>query len=150
MTDGRAAKRFQAKVDQRGPDDCWPWTAGTTTKGYGSFRVKAGQVVSAHGFAKLLATGVACPPGLIPLHTCKTPLSQRCCNPDHIVYAPPGSTTIPVRGEQHPCTKLSDAQVRAIRARALAGEAHTAIAAEYGIGYRHVSNIKNGRARAGA
>lgn len=144
-----APDRFREKVQQRGPDECWPWTGGTTGD-YGSFRVTTDRVVSAHGYAKLLATGVTCPTDLMPMHTCKTPNSSLCCNPDHIVYAPRNTTLFVVRGEAHPCCRLSDNQVRTIRVRALAGENQTRLAAEYGITPAYVSSIKAGRARADA
>jgi hypothetical protein len=140
--------RFRAKVDQRGPDDCWLWTAGCTN-GYGSFRIAAGNVTSAHGYAKKLATGVDCPPGMHPLHTCKTPDSPICCNPDHIIYAAPGTTTITLRGIAHPRTKLTDADVREIRRRARAGERNVDLAREFGVGQQYVSNLKCGWRRAG-
>lgn len=36
--------RFWSKVDKRGPDECWPWTAPTDKDGYGSFNVDNGHV----------------------------------------------------------------------------------------------------------
>jgi hypothetical protein len=140
--------RFLAKVDRRGPAECWPWTGGCAN-GYGSFRIAAGNVTSAHGYAKKLATGVDCPPGMHPLHTCKTPASKLCCNPAHVTYAHPGSTTIAVRGEAHPRAKLSDADVIDIRRRGRAGERNVDLAREYGVAQQHISHIKNGHKRAG-
>lgn len=32
-------ERFWSKVDRRGDDECWPWTAGLTISGYGQFTV---------------------------------------------------------------------------------------------------------------
>jgi hypothetical protein len=42
--------RFWSHVDRRGPEDCWPWTAGTDRWGYGQFRVE-GRLWPAHRWA---------------------------------------------------------------------------------------------------
>jgi hypothetical protein len=39
--------RFWSHVDRRGPEECWPWTAGTDRWGYGQFRVE-GRIWPAH------------------------------------------------------------------------------------------------------
>lgn len=31
---------FNAQIDKRGPDDCWPWTGKLTSKGYGRARFR--------------------------------------------------------------------------------------------------------------
>ena len=77
-------KRFWSKVDQRGPDECWPWTA-STNGGYGAFGAKLFgekkmRVHRAHRVAFFLATGVA-PDDLVVCHSCDNP---PCCNPAHL------------------------------------------------------------------
>lgn len=138
-----APVRFWPKVDRRGPDDCWPWTGGTAN-GYGLFRVSPTERTSAHGYALLLATGVVCPPGHQPLHTCKTPDTPLCCNPAHVRYARPGAFSIPLRGDANPACKVSDADVAEIRRRAHAGERNIDLAAEFGVTPVHISHIKCG------
>lgn len=142
------ADRFHPKVDRRGPDDCWPWLGGTSN-GYGSFRIAIGHTVSAHGYAKELATGIACPPGMNPRHTCVGPGSKLCCNPDHVVYDRPGTATADP-GYVSPHQKLTDAQVREARRRAWEGERVIDLAAEYGVCQQHMSHIKHGHSRANA
>lgn len=81
-------ERFLAKVDVRGPDDCWPWTAGTS-HGYGCFHV--GPVTRpAHVVAYERVHGPV-PPGLLIDHTCHNDTGCRgecphrlCCNPAHL------------------------------------------------------------------
>ena len=49
-----ASERLLSKVERRGPDDCWPWKAGTSDKGYGRFRIM-GYARNAHRLAWELA-----------------------------------------------------------------------------------------------
>lgn len=74
-------KRFWDKVDVRGPDECWPWIAGTNNKGYGVFsRVDWRQgMMLAHRFSYFLATETM--PNVCR-HTCDNPL---CVNPAHLL-----------------------------------------------------------------
>ena len=50
-------QRFWAWVDKRGPDECWPWTAFITEKGYGQFSPARGTGTSPHRMAYRLAVG---------------------------------------------------------------------------------------------
>lgn len=83
--------RFWAKVDRRGPDDCWPWTASlytpSGTAGYGQFAVahpngtpRKQLHLLAHRVAWIVAHGDI-PDGLFVLHRCDRP---GCCNPKHL------------------------------------------------------------------
>jgi hypothetical protein len=83
--------RFWARVERRGPDECWPWL-GRKTHGYGKFAFSGGQL--AHRFAYELAYGPI-PSGLVVEHVCHTTdlscfgLSAACphrccCNPAHL------------------------------------------------------------------
>lgn len=49
-------ERFWSKVDRRGPDECWPWTAASNEKGYGRFWLN-GRTVPAHRVAYELEVG---------------------------------------------------------------------------------------------
>lgn len=71
-------ERYLAKVDRRGPDECWPWTAACFEKGYGAFRLGDKQL-KAHRFGFQTFVGPI-PDGHIICHTCDNP---PCQNPGH-------------------------------------------------------------------
>ena len=79
-----AAGRLWAKVDRRGPDDCWPFTGSLNEYGYGAVRVggRRGRLVKAHRLAWMLANDVH---DLTPVdHICHHCDNPPCCNPAHL------------------------------------------------------------------
>lgn len=76
-------ERFRAKVDVRGPDDCWLWQGATIAGGYGHLqRGRRGEgTVYAHVLAVTL-DGRPPQPGEHVHHRCETPA---CVNPAHLV-----------------------------------------------------------------
>lgn len=73
--------RFWSKVDRRGSDECWPWTAAARNKneGYGAFWYQ-GRHHPAQRMA-LVLTGTEVPAGMVVCHKCDNP---PCCNPAHL------------------------------------------------------------------
>lgn len=71
-------KRFWDKVDKKGPDDCWEWTA-CTRRGHGGFWLD-GRLVGAHRFAWEQVNGPI-PSGLHVRHSCDNP---PCVNINHL------------------------------------------------------------------
>lgn len=71
--------RIWAKVDKRGPDECWPWT-GWAVGGYGKFKLR-GKTLQATRLVWSVANGVPFPEGMLACHSCDNPI---CCNPAHI------------------------------------------------------------------
>lgn len=62
-------ERYLSFVDQRGPDECWPWTAHRSYKNYGQFENGKRGSMGAHryGFEELIRP---LEPGEIVDHTC--------------------------------------------------------------------------------
>lgn len=73
------AGRFNAKVIQRGPGECWPWAAATNLGGYGIFQIN-GKPYGAHRVAYIIKNGDI-PEPMCVCHTCDNP---PCCNPAHL------------------------------------------------------------------
>ena len=72
--------RFWEKVDSNDSDKCWNWTAGTQSKGYGSFGIGNGKTALAHRIAYELESEKI-PEGMCIMHLCDNRL---CCNPAHL------------------------------------------------------------------
>lgn len=77
------ADRFWEKVSVGSPDECWEWTAGTYSNGYGLFFVEHSpkrRNAMAHRVAYELSVGPI-PDGLVIDHLCR---NRACVNPDHL------------------------------------------------------------------
>lgn len=72
--------RFIAKVHMLGDKECWPWTASTGARGYGTFRLSTAEFIDAHRYAHLLWKGPI-EEGNVVMHTCDNP---PCVNPSHL------------------------------------------------------------------
>lgn len=70
---------FWSRVDRRGPDECWEWTASRYPTGYGYITI-GGKKSYAHRVAYELTHGPI-PGGLHICHRCDNP---PCCNPAHL------------------------------------------------------------------
>jgi hypothetical protein len=121
------AERFWEKVDQRGPDECWPWQNSTNRFGHGEFYVSPERGrVPAHTFAVELATGKRCPPGKEGCHDCDNP---PCCNPTHVYYGTRRQNVADmyargrarVVGSANPRARLTEADVVEMREAFAAG-----------------------------
>lgn len=84
--------QYRAKVDQRGPDECWPWLAYRNAHGYGQFN-RSPVGILAHRYGWFLANGPI-PDGHVIDHTCHDPAAcdggkqcqhRACQNPAHMM-----------------------------------------------------------------
>jgi hypothetical protein len=91
MDNRTPSERFWVKVDRRGDDECWPWIAGLTATGYGTFKVN-NRSTAAHRFAYEDAVGPI-PAGLVIDHQCHNRdhdcpggvcAHRKCVNPSHL------------------------------------------------------------------
>lgn len=130
---------------------CWLWTGHVSRSGYGRITVggKDGTVAYAHRISYEHFKGTI-PPELNVMHSCDV---RRCINPDHLSLGTPidnmadrdakGRGRIPrLKGAACPWAKLSEADVKTIRARVSAGERQRILASEYGVTQSQISMIK--------
>ena len=132
-------ERFWAKVDKSG--ECWLWTAGKNSLGYGSFRI-GGDVFLAHRLAWGLAHRED-PGDLCVCHRCDNPA---CVRAEHMFLGTRiennrdrdrkgrwGEARTPP-GEAHPNAKLTAERVREMRRRReKTGISHRELGREFGV-----------------
>jgi hypothetical protein len=80
LPDG-TSERFWAKVGPRQEGQCWIWTGGLCSHGYGQFW-SVGARYRANRFVLFLERGVRPPRDQVVRHTCDNP---PCVNPDHLI-----------------------------------------------------------------
>jgi len=136
------AERFWAKVDKRGPDECWPWTGARSHRGYGIFGSN-GRNRNAQRTAWELTRGPI-PPGegahgTCVCHACD---NRACCNPSHLFLgshrdnmldASRKGRVAKARGTRNGNAKLTPAIVAEMRARANSGVSYAALGRDYGV-----------------
>ena len=131
---------------------CWLWQGSKQRMGHGQIANGSfskdkprNKLLMAHRVAYELYHGPI-PPGMCVCHRCDVP---SCVNPSHLFLGTKSDNSADMkakgrqkRGAQLPQTKLTEADVRAIRASA---DTYKKIAERFGVASSHVCNIKKRR-----
>lgn len=144
------AQRFAEKTE-RLPSGCLLWTAGRNNT-YGTFSW-GGSQIQAHRAAWILATGEVLGPGDHVLHSCDFTL---CVEVEHLRVGSQAENNAEraarnrsnnLRGEDHPNTKFSDADVARVRDLLANGWTIAAISQDIGCSKTTVAGIRDGKTR---
>jgi hypothetical protein len=134
-----AQERLDAKRKILGDDECWPWTGGQISEGYGAFRYQ-GKNTTAHRAVFEMVHGY------VPLHVLHRCNNKLCTNPRHLY---PGNARLNVIHAIHDgltkVRKLTIDEVPTIRALHVAGARAKEIADRFGVSVSHVRMIIKGR-----
>ena len=138
-------ERFFDKVDKT--HYCWNWMAGCFASGYGQFTVKKYNNVRAHRLSWEIRNGPIPEGGLI-LHKCH---NRKCVNPDHLYVGTAQDNrndmtkdgTV-MKGENHPCAKLTERNVRTIKWLLSLGVKQVDLTVIYGVKKSIISRINVG------
>ena len=137
--------RFWAKVVERGPEECWEWTAHKIKYGYGRILIGS-RLFLAHRISLFLKTGHV-PPDMCVMHTCDNP---PCCNPSHLRAATIKENNLDCvaknrvwrgTGKLNPRAKLTENQVKEIRLDKISSD--TVLARKYSVSRGAIWFIKS-------
>jgi hypothetical protein len=143
------ADRFWQRVNKT--EGCWLWTGSLNPHGYGQLSqgIKGRRPLITSRVSWEIHNGPI-PDGLHVLHHCDVPA---CVRPDHLFLGRPRDNALDkvakgrarggsLKGEKHPHAKLTEEQVRAIRADP---RGSTTVSRAYGVTKSTIQNIRNGR-----
>lgn len=145
-----AIERFMSKFECDPNSGCWLWSAGLGSHGYGQFSLGtvADGAMPAHRFSYQHHVGPI-PDGMQVCHHCDTPA---CVNPDHLFLGTQldnmrdmhekGRWTGDNRGEGNGQSKLTEDDVRAIRASTESG---AALGRHFGVNTSAIEHIRHRR-----
>lgn len=147
------AAAFWRLVRTRPPEECWEWEGCRDDRGYGTLGFGGRRRTRAHRVAFELAHGPI-PSGHVVCHSCDNP---PCCNPAHLFLGTQGDNNRDRHekgrsrnldpGERHPKAKLTNEQVRVVRAEyERGGVTQQDLAARWGVSRGNLSKILNRKA----
>lgn len=139
-----ASERLEARI-VRGPD-CWGWTGALDDEGYAVLSLWARPARAARAMLALIYGPL--PPGMVVRHKCD---NRVCVNPDHLTVGSQADNIADkvardrqARGTGNAAAKLTEPDVRDIRARHAAGASAKALAREYGVNPRAITFVVRG------
>lgn len=140
-------ERFWEKVDRGEPGECWEWQGATDTGGYGRIHVD-GRDEGTHRVSYELEHDEK-PGDDWVLHHCD---NKPCVNPNHLYLGDRSENTKDMydrgqrsgTGEKNPPAKLTNAEVKEIRARVEDGETQYELADEFDVSQSTISHIVTG------
>ena len=135
---------FASKTVRDERTGCLMWTGALDPNGYGRVGVER-HTQFAHRVSLAWKLGRALLPGMDACHTCDTP---GCVEPEHLFEGTHQQNVDDATGKQRHAwgarnghAKLTETQVRAIRATAASGQTQRGIAERYGVGQTAISRI---------
>ena len=141
---GSIEDRFWREISPEPNSGCWLWTGPVDESGYGRFRIGRSKV-RVHRLSYEMHCD-AIPAGMVVRHRCDVP---GCVNPDHLEIGTPSDNVQDkvargrqARGERLPSVKLTEEDVRSIKAM---DGTHREIGARFGVSHGIVGNIKRGK-----
>jgi hypothetical protein len=139
-------ERFHSRYNKKGTNECWEWTAGKITVGYGQMWFN-GKMWTAHRIAVLLDGRD--PEGYVVRHECD---NRKCVNPNHLLLGTHldnmddrNKRDRLAKGSSIGIAKLTEADIPTIMYLLSHGVSQTAIAKQFGVSQVTISNIKHGR-----
>jgi hypothetical protein len=142
-------EKHRDKIEVGGPGECWPWTAAAMDSGYGQVQTR-GKTRLAHREAFDAVNGFGSSDGFVIRHKCDNP---PCVNPDHLERGTQGDNVRDrdqrgrqSRGEARPLAKLTESDVRAIRADYVRGSrTHglRSLARRFGVDHTVIGDVVN-------
>ena len=138
-------QRFIGYVSKRRKNECWPWSGGRHSAGYGAFKLGRRQL--AHRIAWMIENDAAIPDGLCVLHSCDNP---PCCNPTHLHLGTRADNAAErtarkrgTHGEQNPQAKLTKLDVLEIRRLSALGITNALISEMFRVNASAISMIRH-------
>ena len=140
-------ERFEEKFVKGEADSCWNWMSTKIWNGYGRLSFD-GRPQLAHRVAWMFYVGDI-PNGLCVLHRCD---NRGCVNPSHLFLGTYADNVhdcmnkgrrVDNAGEKHGHAKLTEEQVKTIRARRSDGALGVDLAREFGVTKQTISKITN-------
>jgi hypothetical protein len=137
-------ERFWARVDVRGPDECWPWTGSSLRDGYGLVSNGRGGRRQTATRAMLKNFGFVLPDDKRACHHCDNPI---CVNPIHLFIGSERANQIDRVLKGRCGSPIPDSVVLEIRSRCAAGESKQQVADSLGLQCDYVRAIARGAKR---